>query len=132
MKACSGMTDGMESGGLGGAAMAATLRRQGLAATRRPGVFTAMRLCAPLCCRPMPSPPPAVICPVKVMSANCLNYTQPDHVTILKSVGSCTRRALVWLLAVRVPVTWATAGRGLIHPLSYRSADWSDRESRST
>ncbi len=81
MKACSGTTDGMESGGLGGAAMAATLRRQGLAATRRPGVVTAMRLCALLCCRPMPSPAPAVNCPVKLMFANCLNYQQskPCH-----------------------------------------------------
>lgn len=67
--------------------MAATLRWQRLAATRRPGALTAMRLCALLCCRPLPSPPPAVICPVKLMSANCLNYTQSRPVTIVKSCG---------------------------------------------
>ena len=53
--------------------MAATLRREGLAATRRPGVFTAMRLCALLCSRLMPSPPPAVNWPVKLISATCLD-----------------------------------------------------------
>ena len=70
--------------------MAATLRRQGLVAARRPGLTAAMRLCALCCCRPTPSLPPRIICPAKPMPATTISSPL---------TGSCLRyscRSRVW------------------------------------
>jgi len=70
-------------------------------AAGRPGLLTAMRLCALLCCRPAPSPLPAIICPVKLISASPLTFDNPillngnvpwlNHKLVLR-----TRFCLAW------------------------------------
>jgi hypothetical protein len=95
MKVCLGTTDGMDSGGLGGAAIAATWRRQGLVAARRPGLTAAMRLCALCCCRPTPSPPLRVICPAKPMPATAISSPLTES-CLPYSCGSCVWQSVAF------------------------------------